>query len=56
MDEEKMTYGTYVEGGTGKGESFWIVNEEYRVYIYDEGHQDIGSLWHCTYCLQPRQM
>ena len=30
MDGEKRTYGTYGEGATGKGESFWIVNKEYR--------------------------
>ena len=30
MGGEKRTYGTYVEGGTGKGECLWNVNKEYR--------------------------
>ena len=30
MDRGKRAYGTYGEGGTGKGESIWNVNKEYR--------------------------
>ena len=30
MGEEKKAYGTYGEGGTGKGEIIWNVNNEYR--------------------------
>ena len=30
MDGEKKVYGTYGEGGSGKGEIIWNVNKEYR--------------------------
>ena len=30
MDRGKSTYGTYHEGGTGKEESLWNVNNEYK--------------------------
>ena len=30
MGGEMRAYGTYWEGGTGKGESIWNVNKEYR--------------------------
>ena len=30
MDGEKKVYGTYQEGGSGKGEIIWNVNKEYR--------------------------
>ena len=30
MDGEKKVYGTYGEGGSGKGEIIWSVNKEYR--------------------------
>ena len=29
-DGEKKIYGTYGEGGSGKGEIIWNVNKEYR--------------------------
>ena len=29
-DGEKKVYGTYREGGSGKGEIIWDVNKEYR--------------------------
>ena len=29
-DREKKVYGTYGEGGSGKGEIIWNVNKEYR--------------------------
>ena len=30
MGGEKKVYGTYGEGGSGKGEIIWNVNKEYR--------------------------
>ena len=36
MDGEKRAYGTYGEGGTGKGESIWTVNKGFRKKIYHE--------------------
>ena len=33
MGGEKRAYGTYGEGGNGKGESIWNVNKEYRILI-----------------------
>ena len=34
MSREKKVYGTYEEGGTGKGEITWNVNKEYRKKKY----------------------
>ena len=33
-DGEKMVYGTYGEGGSGKGEIIWNVSTEYRKLKY----------------------
>ena len=34
MGGEKKVYGTYGEGGSGKGEFIWNVNKEYRKQKY----------------------
>ena len=44
MGGEKKAYGTYGEGGTGKGEIIWNVNKEYR-----KEKRKKGTEYHGTY-------